>query len=103
MKWMLHAFIAIAVFILVVACYGTDVVKPPEGPNTAYPCGVRGVVCPNSRCCPEDHICGFDGFGSRCAPNYCCYDGDHWPAMGSPDASRATSRAIVKQEPFQSE
>lgn len=70
------------------ACYGTDVVKPPEGPGTSYPCGVRGVECGGKplMCCPEKHICGFDGAFSRCAAGYCCYDGDDWPAAAGPDA-----------------
>lgn len=65
------------------ACYGSDVITPPTGPGTEYPCGVWGVECSHdakgSMCCPQDHICGTTGPFSQCTPGYCCYDGDHWP------------------------
>lgn len=78
-----------------IACNGLT--SPPVGPHTEYPCGVWGVVCHQDKngdsamCCPQDHICGFDGPFSRCGAGLCCYDGDHWPSAahdgGAPPAA----------------
>ena len=98
MKTRGHVGFATFAFALIVSCYGTDVIKPPEGPGTSYPCGIRGVVCARRMCCPENHICGFDGPGSRCSPGACCYDGDHWPSLrrDTLDGGAATT----KQTPY---
>ena len=84
-----------------VACYGTDVVKPPEGPGTAYPCGLRGVSCGGKplMCCPQNHICGFNGPGSRCTAGYCCYDGDDWPEW--PSYAKSVDGGTQRREPIQ--
>lgn len=87
--------------LLMHACYGSDVVKPPEGPGTEYPCGVWGVACTTTKpiqCCPPKHICGYAGGFSRCEPGYCCYDGDDWPANASADAA-ASVHPSVRQTP----
>lgn len=73
----------LAVTIFIIACNG--LVNPPTGPNTEYPCGIWGVECSikstGSMCCPQNHICGFNGEFSRCPEGMCCYDGDHWPNL----------------------
>lgn len=69
------ATIAVGLAILL-ACGPAS--QPPEGPNTAYPCGRWGVECSNGACCPWAHVCGGPdraGF-TRCEPGYCCADGD---------------------------
>lgn len=67
---------------LTFSCHG--LLTPETGPGTAYPCGIGGVECGGGACCPEYHVCGYDGPWSRCEPGYCCYDG---PDMASRDAA----------------
>ena len=74
-----------AIVFILIACNGT--LNPPSGPDTAYPCGIRGVSCGGGACCPEAHVCGYDGPWARCEAGYCCYDGPHWPGAGR-DAGR---------------
>lgn len=91
--------IALAIVGIVTACNGG--LTPPSGPNTEYPCGVRGVVCPGSMCCDENEICGGGEF-PRCEPGMCCFDGPHWPGAsldGGPDAG---ARVPKRQHPAQS-
>jgi len=90
----MHRMFILCSFIVAIACNGF--VTPPTGPNTEYPCGVWGVECEKtakgSMCCPQNHICGYDGQFSRCPSGTCCYDGDHWPFLAEEsDAGKAQS------------
>lgn len=46
-------------------------VHPPTGPNTDYPCGLRGLSCGSHMCCWLGDTCN-DG---HCAPGMCCAEG----------------------------
>jgi hypothetical protein len=83
------------VLLLAFACHG--ILTPPTGPDTPYPCGIRGVTCQEGACCPENHLCGFDGPFSRCPEGYCCYDGPHWPYSATPDGGGDASAPMVKK------
>jgi hypothetical protein len=88
----------IMALVLVDGCRGSDVVNPPEGPNTSYPCGVWGVECSNGACCPWAHICGVEGDPwRRCAVGYCCYDGDPLFSGAGPDAGFAPLKQREKR------
>lgn len=77
-------FICLSTYFTIVACNGLT--APPTGSGTEYPCGVWGVECSSGEnatmCCPQNHICGYDGAFSRCPKDMCCYDGDDWPNSG---------------------
>ena len=85
-----------AFFLGLLVSLAVQCTRPPEGPNTAYPCGVWGVECGDGTCCPWAHVCGDSkGYGSfnRCHDGYCCADVDpFWGA--TPDAG--ASRSIIK-------
>jgi hypothetical protein len=81
------ANVGLSIGSALVGCNGT--LTPPSGPDTPYPCGLRGVSCGDGMCCPEDHVCGHDRSFSRCEPGYCCYDGPTWPGA-SADAGSDT-------------
>ncbi len=87
----------IAFVTLAIDACRSDLLHPKEGTNSEYPCGIRGVVCPNDKCCPENHVCGDTAYGyfNRCTPGFCCYEGDDWPGAG-PDAGKRPA-SIVKQ------
>lgn len=91
MRGLAMVIVAVGVAIsLPLACHGSDVVNPPTGPNTSYPCGVWGVECRAGGCCPWAHICGDSkGYGrfNRCPDGYCCKDAD--PLYGAGDAGDA--------------
>lgn len=59
--------------VATVAILACDVVNPPSGPGTEYPCGIQGKVCPNSMCCWRGDDCGGD---IGCPAGYCCFNGD---------------------------
>jgi hypothetical protein len=61
-----------AVLAFAVACSAT---KPPEGPGTEYPCGIRGISCGNHMCCWEGDVCGSEKPGSTCPDGMCCWVG----------------------------
>jgi hypothetical protein len=73
---MRHFFVMLITggFLTLVACNNGGILNPPVGPNTAYPCGVKGVVCPGQMCCWENEVCGGQPF-SGCPADMCCYVG----------------------------
>jgi hypothetical protein len=93
----LFAWCALVVLVSY-SCHGSDVVKPPEGPGTSYPCGVWGVSCGNGSCCPWAHICGLEGDAwRRCSVGYCCADGDPFYGAGADAGAVGPPRSVLKQ------
>lgn len=62
---------AIFGLLVVLACEG-PATKPPEGPGTEYPCGIRGISCHNGNCCWIGEECNVP----TCPEGMCCYVGD---------------------------
>lgn len=76
----------IAVTALSVSACRSDLLRPEEGNNTSYPCGVWGVECKvEGTCCPWKHECGgHKGLFTTCPEGSCCYiGGDDWPGAGA--------------------
>jgi hypothetical protein len=97
MKRLLVA-IALVAAVVVTSCRGSDIINPPTGPGTVYPCGVWGIECPDHSCCPQGHICGgYRGNFTTCPEGYCCYRGDPWPGAS---ASTCDAGATDAGEPM---
>lgn len=64
-------------FVLVIGLFGfgaCDVITPPSGPGTAYPCGLHGHSCGNGYCCADGEECG--NLSKTCPADSCCWYGD---------------------------
>ncbi len=82
-----------AFFAATLVFFACRTLNVPEGPGTAYPCGVWGVECIEGTCCPYKHQCGgHRGYFTTCPEGYCCYEGDDWP--------RATPEGGVSMPPM---
>lgn len=69
----MKTFIATAA-LLTIACSAPGILQAPQGPGTAYPCGVLGHVCDDQMCCGSDETCGGDDY--TCPKLQCCFIGD---------------------------
>lgn len=88
-------------FVAVSIGSNCETTKPPEGPGTAYPCGIWGVECPDGvACCPYNHECGgFKGeYFETCPKDYCCAVNDNWPRIGAA-GDGGLERSMVKAKP----
>ena len=54
---MMRHIVAIWLASFLVACALLVPPKPAEGPDTDYPCGVRGISCGNGYCCWAHEAC----------------------------------------------
>lgn len=86
-------FASLVMIVVVVSCR-SDLLTPPTGPNTSYPCGIGGVQCSDGLCCPPNNECGWkEGNFGTCPIGYCCYlGGDDWPGA-KPDGGRPMKKA----------
>ena len=67
MKLLILSFI-----VLIASCGTTSILTPKPG---TYPCGINGVQCDSTSCCPESHVCG-GGLLGGCSEKMCCFVGE---------------------------
>lgn len=95
----MKTFVLAVSLLAVVACHNFDVLTPASGPNTPYPCGILGTVCPASMCCPSENVCG--GTDPSCPAGQCCFvgdDSDH-DHLGASRARRMTPQTPATTSP----
>ena len=63
-----------AILLLALVACAADAPLPNQAPG--YPCGVVGVVCAASMCCPQYTTCGGAFPSVGCPADECCYIGN---------------------------
>ncbi len=86
-------FFTAFVFVLV-ACQTPQALIVKTGPNTDYPCGVNGVVCPAQMCCWQDDVCG--GQNTGCDAGMCCFVGGG--GMGAREPHKQLTPAEMQEK-----
>lgn len=59
--------------LVIISCQ-QEILSPPQGPGTSYPCGYNGLDCGDGTCCSEGDVCGGSAW-SGCPKDMCCFAG----------------------------